>query len=308
MVAAAVIGASVVSAGAGALSSSNASKTQAQSAQNATNAQTQLSQQALNLVQNNNAPYRAAGSSALAQLSSMLGLNYTAPQDTSSSNFDANAYLKSNPDVEAVALDPKQNMGMTPEQFAYWHYQNYGQAEGRAFASQTPAATGTTGASGTGSATPFDISKTPGYQFQLGQGLNAVNNSGAAQSGTLNSATLTGLNNYAQGQAQSYYGNYLSQLAGIAGLGQASANNSAATGANILGNLSNNVGSNIVGAGNAQAAGQIGTANAITGGLTNAAGYYSLSNLLGGSNAGGTGSGITSSADIAAPAGFGSAG
>lgn len=131
------------------------------------------------------------------------------------------------------------------------------------------------------------LSSLPGYQFQLQQGQQAINNAASAGSGTLNSATLAGLNNYAQGQAQSSYGNYLQQLSGLTQLGQASANNSTAAGTNILGNLSNQVGSNITGAGNAQAAGMVGSANALSQGIGNASGYYSLSNLLGNNNGGG---------------------
>lgn len=133
------------------------------------------------------------------------------------------------------------------------------------------------------------LSNLPGYKFQLQQGEQAINNAASAGSGTMNSATMAGLNNYAQGQAQTSYGNYLQQLSGLTQLGQASANNSTAAGTNILGNLSNQVGNNITGAGNAMAAGTVGASNAISQGIGNASGYYSLSNLLGGSNGGNSG-------------------
>lgn len=288
MVAAAIAGSALVSAGVGAATSSSAAGKQVGAANNATQAQTQLSQEALDLVQSNNAPYRAAGQSALTQLSSMLGLALPSSATQTQDTFDPQAYLKANPDVAAAAQPGGNNGGMSPDQYAWWHYQNFGQGEGRAFTPQAGAQTST--ATGNG-ATPFDISKTPGYQFQLQQGEQGVKNLGAAGSGVLNSGTLTGLNNYAQGQAQSYYGNYLSQLAGIAGLGQSSANNTATNGGNILTGLGNNIASNTIGAGNAQAAGQIGSANAISSGLTNASSYYGLSNLLGKSGASSSSSG-----------------
>lgn len=121
----------------------------------------------------------------------------------------------------------------------------------------------------------------PGYQFQLQQGEQAINNQGSAGSGAINSATMAGLNNYAQGQAQSSYGNYISQLGGLATMGQASANNSTAATTNILGNLGNQVGSNTLAAGNASAAGTMGISNALSNGISGATGGYTLGNLLG---------------------------
>lgn len=49
------------------------------------------------------------------------------------------------------------------------------------------------------------LQATPGYQFQLQQGLQSVNNSAAANGSLLSGATLQGINNYAQGQASTGY-------------------------------------------------------------------------------------------------------
>lgn len=49
--------------------------------------------------------------------------------------------------------------------------------------------------------------QTPGYQFQLGQGLNAIQNSAAAQGGLLSGRTMADMNNYAQGLASENYQN-----------------------------------------------------------------------------------------------------
>jgi hypothetical protein len=57
---------------------------------------------------------------------------------------------------------------------------------------------------GTYTATPRtleELQATPGYQFQLAQGLQSVNNSAAAKGSLMSGATLKSLNNYAQGQA-----------------------------------------------------------------------------------------------------------
>lgn len=67
-----------------------------------------------------------------------------------------------------------------------------------------------------------ELQATPGYQMQLQQGLQAINNSAAAQGGLLSGANEMALNNYAQNQAatgfqsawqraQTAYGNAFSQ-------------------------------------------------------------------------------------------------
>lgn len=49
------------------------------------------------------------------------------------------------------------------------------------------------------------LQATPGYQFQLEQGLQGVNNSAAAKGGLLSGANIKAINNYAQGQASTGY-------------------------------------------------------------------------------------------------------
>lgn len=151
---------------------------------------------------------------------------------------------------------------------------------------------GNTGAAGYGSLTsnftPADFlaNKDPGYDFALQTGENAVQSRDAATGSAIGGAALKDLNNFAQGTAATGYqsafdryqtstNNVYQRLASLAGIGQASANNSAASG-NAFGT---NAGSNMIGAGNARAAGTVGVANSISGGLNNAAGYYSLNSL-----------------------------
>lgn len=52
-----------------------------------------------------------------------------------------------------------------------------------------------------------DLQATPGYQFQLEQGLQGVNNSAAARGGLLSGANMKAINDYAQGQASTGYQN-----------------------------------------------------------------------------------------------------
>lgn len=73
------------------------------------------------------------------------------------------------------------------------------------------------------------VTQLPGYQFQLGQGLQAID-AQAASKGLLASAnTQLSEQNFGQGQAQSYYNQYMGYLSGItqqgaAATGQISAN------------------------------------------------------------------------------------
>jgi hypothetical protein len=109
----------------------------------------------------------------------------------------------------------------------------------------------------------------------------------------LSGGALKGLINYNQGMAKSAYTdafnrwnstntNTYNRLSGLLQLGQNSAAGVGAQGVNLAGTQSNNI---LAGA-NASAAGTIGSANALSGGLSNAAGYYALANM--GNNSGGT--------------------
>lgn len=60
---------------------------------------------------------------------------------------------------------------------------------------------------------------TPGYQFQLNQGLGALQNSAAANGGLLTGNTMQALQNYGQGLANTTYNQYLGNLQQQAGQG-----------------------------------------------------------------------------------------
>lgn len=120
--------------------------------------------------------------------------------------------------------------------------------------------------------TMAQLEATPGYQFTLGQGLKAVQNSFAAQGLGTSGAALKGATNYAEGLAgttyQQQFQNYLAQnqqiynqLAGVATLGENAAAQTGTTGSAITSNITNL----LTGGAAATAAGTVGSANAISG-------------------------------------------
>lgn len=127
----------------------------------------------------------------------------------------------------------------------------------------------------------------PGYQFQLQQGQQALQNSQAATNGVLSGSAMKDLVNYNQGVASTGYQNAFNRwqtqntnvynrLMGQSQLGENAAAGAGNTGASIGANMS----STITGAGNAAAAGTVGGANAVTGAVNNATGYYMLNSML----------------------------
>lgn len=108
----------------------------------------------------------------------------------------------------------------------------------------------------------------PGFQFALDRGRDAIDSSAAARGNLLSGATLAGGIQFSQGLAQQDRDNYLNRLAGVSASGQAAAGNQANAGANYA----TGAGNALAGIGNAQAAGAVGAANAWSTGLNNLTG------------------------------------
>lgn len=118
---------------------------------------------------------------------------------------------------------------------------------------------------------PFSMSQfqqSPGYQFSLQQGQQAIQNSGAAQGGLVSGAEMAALNNYSQNTANNEYqnafnnyqtqqSNSYSRLAGLANIGQSA--NSGLGG--MMMQTGNQMGQNMQGAANAYAANQMNQTN-----------------------------------------------
>lgn len=113
----------------------------------------------------------------------------------------------------------------------------------------------------------------PDYQFARDEGLRGIERSAAARGGLASGNTLAELTRYSSGLATQNFGNYTNRLAGLGGVGQTSAENQAARGAQY----GQQVGQNAIGAANARASGVANQANIIAGGanqLAGLAGYY----------------------------------
>lgn len=135
------------------------------------------------------------------------------------------------------------------------------------------------------------LQNTPGYQFNLTQGLKSVQNSAAARGLGISGAALKGAANYATGLADSTYQNQFNNaqtnrsFALNALTGQQSVGENAAAGVGNAGVATgNSIASNQLGAGNAAGAAAIATGNAVGSAGSSALQGYTLQNLLQGNN------------------------
>jgi len=153
----------------------------------------------------------------------------------------------------------------------------------------------------------------PGYQFQLQQGEQALQNSAAAQGNLLTGGTAKGLDEFSQGLASTDYNNLFNQalqqyntgfnvfnqnqanvfnrfadLAGLAPVSAQQLSNAGLNTANSVGNTllgaGSQIGQDFTNAGAARASGYVGGANAINGALGSVSNFASLLPFLGALN------------------------
>lgn len=220
-------------------------------------------------------PWLQSGQGALNLLNRAAGIA-TPGVAAKAGTFDAGAYLNANPDVMA------NDWART---HPYEHYQMYGQYEDRPnkdswFTGGQDAIAATPG--GAPDLSAFTAS--PGYQFRLAEGQKAGQNAFAAKGGAYSGNALKALADYNQNSASAEYGNWWNQIAGLAGVGQTSANTLASVGQNYAGA----VGNNLMQGADARASGIIGTAavnrNAFNQGMQNDAQNFGYFSKFGGNN------------------------
>jgi hypothetical protein len=169
-----------------------------------------------------------------------------------------------------------------------------------------------------------DYQADPGYAFRLSEGQKALDRQAAARGGLISGGALRAAQRYGQEMGSQEFGNAYNRAltgyntdvarenqlynrqAALSGIGQTATNlvgqagQNYATGAgNALGSYGTNVGNLMTSAGAANAAGQVGMANAITGGLGTYLNYTqgnALLNALRGGGGGGGGAGYGTSA------------
>jgi hypothetical protein len=293
----------------GANAASGAASSQAGAAQNATNAQLGM----FNQVMGNLSPYMQQGVGALNSLDYQLGIGSGNSYGPAGNMGGGLAPAQSSGAAAAGATLPPQyaNAGYTLQPNGMVQDQYGNSYPGSAFGVTTTAAQAARPTSGqqtsgmqaaaSGNGTPgsagwlmhpfgasdLNANLAPGFNFQLGQGEGQIANEGAATG--MSGNTLAGLQsfgqNYAQNAYQQAFQNYTTnqqniygRLGNLAQLGE-QASTGSASGAPLF---SSGISQTIQGLGQAQAAGQVGVANALSGGIGNLGSAYAFQNLLSG--------------------------
>jgi hypothetical protein len=210
-----VIGGLISAAG-----SQGASSTQAQGATDAASIAANAQLQGLQFVQQQEAPYNLAGQQALAQYEQLLGL-------TPGRGPGGAATIQ--PGTGGMGPVAIGGVAARPGQTAL------GGPAGIPQAGSTAGVVGGVpgGVTGAGAAN-FDLTKIPGYAFELQQGQQALENSAASRGQALSGNTIQGELQFGQGLASTQFQQYMQQLAGLTNLGQAAASGVANQGAQLL--------------------------------------------------------------------------
>lgn len=275
----AIVGAAVGSSLIGGSAAKKSAKKQEQAADKAAN----LSQEQYYQTREDQMPFLEAGYGATNRLNQLLGI---APEvKPFTPQFDEAEYLRQNPEVaQAVAT------GLLPSGLA--HYNKYGRKQGRVMYMTKAPVTGV-------AAQPADFGKyardfgmsdfqaDPGYAFRLSEGMKALDRQAAARGGLMSGGALKAAARYGQDMASDEYTNafnryqtnraaQLNPLQSMAGMGQTTAAQLGNAGQTYAGQSGAAYGA----AGQAQASGYMGAANAISGGLGQYLNYQSNNNLL----------------------------
>lgn len=134
-----------------------------------------------------------------------------------------------------------------------------------------------------------DFQQSPAYQFNLQQGQMAIDKAANARSNLYAPQTLKDLSSFSQGMASNEFqnafnnyntgiGNIWNRLYNVAAGGQNAAAQLGGFGTTTAGEI----GQNVIGAGNARAAGTVGAANAFAGGVNQYANMAMINQILAG--------------------------
>lgn len=112
----------------------------------------------------------------------------------------------------------------------------------------------------------------PGFEFMRNEGMRGIERSAAARGGAASGNALRALAQFNTGLAQQDFGNWWNRTAGLAGIGQAAQQQTAALGANMAGN----VGNALMAGGEARASGIMGQANSLSNAVNSGLNNYML--------------------------------
>lgn len=241
---AAVVAAGIGAAGAvgGAVIGSNASKSAAKANQQAADQATALQRETRDMNIQTLAPWQQSGMAANNQINALLGLSV--PQQQMGGQMMGGdpyaAYVRSNPDLMAEFGRVGGQFGGDMGAYGQFHYGQFGQNEGRQLPGQT-VNTGMPQQNTTDAArAAFDqFRNSTGYQFRLGQGMDAVNSGYAGRGAIKSGAAMKAINDYGQGMASAEFGNYMGLLQNQAGAGLSAANAQAGVATNAANNMGN---------------------------------------------------------------------
>ena len=189
------------------------------------------------------APWQSSGLAANNQLNALLGLGATQPAQMGqmAGGDPYAAYVRSNPDLMAEFGRVGGQFGDDMGAYGQFHYGQFGQNEGRLLPSQQMQAGPTAASSNPDAArAAFDqFRNSTGYQFRLGEGMNALN-SGYVGAGTIKSgAAMKAATEYGQNFASNEFANYANLLNNQAGKGLSAASAQAGVSQNLGNNLAN---------------------------------------------------------------------
>ena len=141
------------------------------------------------------------------------------------------------------------------------------------------------------------FTNSPDYQFAQQQGIAGLDASAASKGGLLSGNQLEAITNYSSGLATQNFNNYASRLQALGSQGEAAAGATGTASSNAAASEANT----IVGAGNATAAGQAGSTNALTNGFNTG-----INNLIQANGGLGQSSSYSSGGDYGGAGSFGS--
>jgi len=278
MVAAAIAASAVVGAGASLIGGSQAASAAEQGAQAQADANkyaADIQKQIFEQQRSDLAPWRAAGSAALSEITALNGLAPPTAGTTTTTGGTpgttvrvpvGNSYANSSHPIFGAIASRVGNIELP----GGYRLVTTGGTPG--VTTTTP---GQTSAQQQQAAYDrFRVS--PGYQFSFDQGQQAVENSAAARGGVHSGATMKALDRFGTGLANQEYGDYYNRLAAEAGIGQtavAQGNAAAQNYGNSAAQLAQNTGAARASAygqaGQAMSNAYGGVASAINGGIGN---------------------------------------